>query len=608
MRPMGKSKVAARYSVSSNVRFILSAIREYDGWLLPFVGLNVVFTAMGQFVPVVMPKLIIDELTGAGRSQAVLLYAVLFGTLLLICGGMATTSGNTISFRFIAVRLKLIARSGRKFMGMDFQNLEDPKILDMSQKGDRACDNNQNGLEGVMHRVQGGASKALALVGTGAVITMLNPLILAALFALLVANFVVSSNTRTKDKAENDLLAPVWRRLGYLGSTMSDFSFAKDIRLFTMQGFLRDRYTDEQAKRFGGQVRIWKLWATASNFFAITSLLQEVLLYAWLCWSVLYRGMTIGDFTMYAAAIRAFTGALGGLLDDISHIRQQNEVICDYREFLDHPDRGSGGDKVPADIARGGMTFEFDDVSFRYPGQEKYVLEKLSLRIGAGERLAVVGLNGAGKSTFVKLLTRLYEPESGRILLNGVDVRTYDKKEYYGLFSTVFQEIEMFAFTVAENVSMAEYEKTDMGRVRGSIERAGLGEVVSSLPHGIDQRVLKVIEENGVEFSGGQSQKLALARALYKDAPVIVLDEPTASLDSLAEERLYKEFDSLTSGKTAIFISHRLASTRFCDRVAMFEGGRIGECGPHSELMAQGGRYAEVYAMQAKYYNEDVAV
>lgn len=603
-----KQKEKPRYSVRSNVKYVLAGITEYDRWLLPLVGVNVVFAALGQMVPVVMPKLIIDQLTGAGTPRDIALLSAIFGLLLLIANGVTTASEISIQFRFINVRLKFIARSGQKFMTMDFQNLEDPKVLDISQKGDRACNDNQNGIEGVMHRTQAVASKVLTLLSTGVVISFLNPLILLLLIGLLVINFVVSSNTRKKDKAENDLLAPVWRRLGYLNSIMSDFSFAKDIRLFSVQDMLKNRYTAEQKNRFAGQDKIWKLWTRNSNIFAVTSLLQEILLYAWLCWSVMFKGLSIGDFTMYAAAIRTFTGALGGLLDDISHIRQQNEVLCDFREFMDYPDVSIGRESVPTDIARSGACFEFRNVSFRYPRQDKYVMQDFSFKINAGERLAIVGLNGAGKTTFVKLLARLYEPESGQILLNGVDVKAYDKKEYYRLFSTVFQDIQVFAFTVAENISMTDYKLTSKEKVMDSIEKAGLKGKIDSLPNGIDQIMLKVIDEGGVEFSGGENQKLALARALYKDAPIIVLDEPTAALDALAEERLYKEFDRLTAGKTAIYISHRLASTRFCDRVAMFEDGRITECGSHSELMEKGGRYADLFAIQAKYYNEEEAV
>jgi ABC-type multidrug transport system fused ATPase/permease subunit len=203
-------------------------------------------------------------------------------------------------------------------------------------------------------------------------------------------------------------------------------------------------------------------------------------------------------------------------------------------------------------------------------------------------------------------MMRLYTPQNGRILINGIDIKEYKRNEYFKLFSAVFQEIQIFAFTLAENISMSEYGKTDFTKASESINRAGLKDKLLSLEKGLDTVMLKVIDEGGVEFSGGESQKLALARALYKDAPFVILDEPTAALDALAEERLYREVDSLTENKTAIYISHRLASTRFCDRIAMFEEGGIIECGSHDELIAKQTKYAELFSVQAKYYREEV--
>lgn len=605
---MGEKQVEKskpKYSTWDNVLYVIDGIKQYDKWLLPFVAVNIVFSALSNFVPVIMPKFIIDQISVKGSKSAIIILSVIFGLLMLISNGIKNTSENSISNRFISVRLRFIARSGKKFMTMDYQNLEDSKILDISQKGDRACNNNSDGVEGVMHRTQWASSRILTLLSTGAVIVFLSPVIIAIIIALILLNFIVSTKARKLDKKENDLLAPVWRKLSYIEGTMSDFSFAKDIRLFNMKNFITKKYKKEQNSRLCGQTKILRTWYNASNMFAVTNLLQEIVLYAYLCYSVLFKGMSIGNFTMYLAAIHTFSTALDGLFGDIAAIKQQNEVICDYRSFLDYPDNCIGNKNIPPNLSSEGLCFEFQNVSFKYPGSDKYALKDLSLKINPSERLAVVGLNGAGKSTFVKLLTRLYEPESGRILLNGTDIRSYDKNEYYSLFSVVFQKIEMFAFTVAENVSMDEYEKTDINKVKTSIDKAGLIEKINSCKKGIDTTVLKVIDDDGIEFSGGESQKLALARALYKNAPCIVLDEPTSALDALAEERMYKEFDSLIGNKTAIYISHRLASTKFCDRIIVFENGKVAESGTHDELIEKGGKYAELFNVQAKYYKDE---
>ena len=249
--------------------------------------------------------------------------------------------------------------------------------------------------------------------------------------------------------------------------------------------------------------------------------------------------------------------------------------------------------------------FEFRNVSFRYPNAEKYALENLSITVKAGERLAVVGLNGAGKSTFIKLLLRLYEPDEGEILLNGVNIKEYSKRSYYRAFAPVFQEVRLFAFPLAENVSMQSPDHTDTALAEKCLIDAGMGDKLKELPDGVSTEILKIIYDDGVDLSGGEKQKLALARALYKDAPVVVLDEPTAALDALAESKLYNDFDKLIGGKTSVYISHRLSSTQFCNNIAMFKDGRLEEYGTHEELMSRDGAYAEMFRIQAQYYIDE---
>lgn len=600
------------YTLASTVAFVIGAVREYDRPLLVLAVLNAVFAAVNQFVPVLLPKFVIGEIVARAHPAAVIEVVVGFGAILLASQSIERTTGQSLSNRFITVRLRLIARSGRKFMTTDFQNLEDPSVLDLSQRGDRACSNNADGVEGVMHRLLSLFSRGIVLAGSIAIIATLQPLLLAVLGALLGANFLVTTRARRLDKLANDALAKVRRRLDYLAGVMCDFTYGKDIRLLGMKGFLLPRYTEEQRRLLGGDMGIRRIWLRAKSAYAVTGLLQELFMYAWLCWRVLDGGMSIANFVMYSVAIRTFSGALGGILDDVAHIRQQHMVISDFRAFLDYPDRVSSGAPEPGAAPRplrpgdADLWFEFEDVSFRYPGREEFALRGVSLSIAPGERLAVVGLNGAGKSTFIKVLTRLYEPESGRIRLGGVDVRHYDRQSYWRLFSVVFQDLRVLAFTIAENVSMRNLSQTDPARVMAALERAGLGAKVAALPAGIDTPLLRVLDENGIEFSGGETQRLALARALYRDGPVVILDEPTAALDALAEERLYHDFDAMIGRRTAIYISHRLASTRFCDRIAVFEDGRIIETGTHEQLMAEGGRYAELFATQARYYQGEV--
>ena len=251
------------------------------------------------------------------------------------------------------------------------------------------------------------------------------------------------------------------------------------------------------------------------------------------------------------------------------------------------------------------ISFEFRDVSYRYEGTEQYALRHLNLTLEAGSKLAVVGLNGAGKTTFIKLLLRLYDATEGVILLNGIDIRKFRRAEYYQLFAPVFQNVEIFAFPMAENVSMKCPDNTNRTRSYACLAQAGMTSKLERLTKGIDTQLLKIFYDDGIDLSGGERQKLALARALYKDAPVIVLDEPTAALDPLAEYQLYRQFNELIGSRSVVYISHRLSSTRFCDHVAMFRDGEMIEYGTHDALLVSGGSYAELFHIQAQYYQEE---
>ena len=321
---------------------------------------------------------------------------------------------------------------------------------------------------------------------------------------------------------------------------------------------------------------------------------------------VLKENISIGDFTLYLGLCSAFSSALSDFYDNFGRIHEASNLVDDYRTFMDFPVEEQ---KEYMDISTLGSdySFEFRNVTFRYEGASEDTLKDINLSIPAGQRIAVVGKNGAGKTTLIKLLMGLYEVTSGEILVNGININHFKREDYYKLFSPVFQNVELFAFPLAENVSMKKPEQTDKKMAEECLINAGMGEKLRKLEKGCDTEVLKILYEDGIDFSGGEKQKLALARALYKDAPVVILDEPTAALDPIAESALYESFDQVISKKSAVYISHRLSSTRFCDKIVMIMEGTIKEYGIHEELMNKGGEYAKMFEVQAQYYevNDD---
>ena len=514
-------------------------------------------------------------------------------------------SAQKLSVGFTYIRMMLVKERIAKTLSMEYETLETPEMLDRLQKAKRATSGDWQGVQGMMSYMQTMMIYVVSVITATVIMTSFNPWIILVVGVLSVIQFLFFDYIRKKDKKEMwDAMMPHWRKLEYMENVTTDFSYAKDIRLFGMKKFLSLRQKKVYDKELEHWWRSRQYWVWNTLFSHGIAFIRNIIVVGWLIWSVVKGGLSIGNFTLYFAGSMAFSEAVNQLLIAISGLKERSAHTDDFRSYMDIPSGDEAAETVPIPEAED-YAFTFENVSFRYKGQEKYALKNINITLSPGEKLAVVGLNGAGKTTFIKLLLRLYDVTEGRILLNGTDIRSFDRAEYFKMFSPAFQDVTVFAFPMSENVSMSEPFNTDKDRAESVLRSAGLGEKIDSLEKGVDTELLKVLYDDGIDLSGGEKQKLALARALYKESKIIVLDEPTAALDALAEYRLYQSFDSMIGKKTAVYISHRLSSTRFCDRVAMFAKGEMVETGTHEELIALGGEYAEMFRVQAQYYVED---
>ena len=599
-----KNPLHREHGVFHNVAFVMKHMIRYDKLLLLFIVLGIVCQPFMRYFWTFLPKFILDLITGEGSREELFVLMVIFTGIQLVFTMLSTYYNYGVDWRYIGARMYTMLQMNRKAMKIDFEHLENPDVMDCYQKAQNACGGNNAGVEGLMREsVRFLESLAIALLGVTILSTM-NVWIVLLMIGMAVINFLIVNHTNKVTKAKVwDPLATWWRKRWYMQNVTTNFEAAKDIRMFGLREWLTEKYKELNSIRYEAQKVNAKFWFWTSITSNVFWFLSQILVYAWLIREMVKGNLTIGNFSLYLASAGTFFQYISALLNGASSILARSREVDDFRSFLDF----DGGDTVQTgkELPRlDSYEFVFENVSFKYPKAERYALKKLNLTLKAGERLAVVGLNGAGKSTMIKLLLRLYEPTEGRILLNGVDVRDYDKQSYYEAFAPVFQQVELFAFPMEENVSMKEPERTD-GRMAGEcLAAAGLSEKIATLPAGIKTELLKIVYDDGVDLSGGEKQKLALARALYKDAPVVVLDEPTAALDALAEAKLYEDFDKLIGGKTAVYISHRLSSTQFCNQVAMFADGEMVEFGTHEELMEKGGAYAEMFRIQAQYYVE----
>lgn len=598
------------YGTWNNCRYLIDAFWRYDKPLIWFLILGSIAGASMSYIWSLIGKLVIDMIEQQSTSshpEVLPLLCLIVGTTVaeLLMMWLNTVSSIRLSVGFTKVRLMLVKERVAKVLRMEYETLEDPDMLDRLHKAKRATGGDYHGVQGMMTFMQSLGVQLTACLIAVCIMTTFHPLMILLILVLSGVQFAFFEYIRRKDKREMwDAMMPYWRKLDYMERVATDFSYAKDIRLFGMKQFLHKRQYALNEIELAHWKKSRTYWMYNSAFAHGIMLIRNALVWGWLIYSMAQGEMRIGTFTLYVSSAMTFSSNIGQVLQAMSGLRERSAQTDDFRSFMDIPEPDQAAETVPVPQAEQ-YEFRFEDVSFRYRGQEEYALRHVNLTLHAGERLAVVGLNGAGKTTFIKLLLRLYDVTEGRILLNGTDIRSFDRKDYFRLFAPAFQDVTVFAFPMCENVSMQDPAHTNPEAAEAVLRSAGLGQKIDALEHGVSTELLKVLYDDGIDLSGGERQKLALARALYKDASIVVLDEPTAALDALAEYQLYQKFDGMIGGKTAVYISHRLSSTRFCDRVAMFAKGELVELGTHEVLLKQGGAYAEMFRVQSQYYVED---
>lgn len=653
----GKLKTPhTKYGILKNIKYVMGAIWNYKRIVVLYMVIGSITQPCMQYIWGFFTKFVVDIVQ---RQQAVgdkSLNALVRVVIIIVITDIVLRVTNTFTFNrnwpgYVEVRFRLIHKRIDKALSMNYETLEQPHILDMAMKAAQSTGGNNEGVEGLMHDVDNLSRVIVTMVVSFAMIMVLDWRLILALIFICIINYFSYRRAILFDKKNVwDEMPPYWRQQNYMERCTQDFDFAKDIRLFNMKEWLHEKQHESFLVWLKLYIKGRHVWWQHSNVCTITGMIQGAFMYFVLIKAVLAPTdpLTIGNFTLYISLCGAFSNALTSFLNQLGGIERNSMQVDDFRTFIDF----DGGDvegyriektdkgyslyeevnekstekgrkekqalvtkridnnteqflKAKERFEKREISFEFKNVFYKYEGAEDYALKDLSLTFDWGEKLAVVGLNGAGKTTFIKLLLRLYSATEGEILLNGINVKEYNKNDYFSLFAPVFQNVEIFAFPLAENVSMLPKEETDNARAYESLVKSGMKNKVDSLPNGVDTQLLKIIYDDGVDFSGGEKQKLALARALYKNSPVIVLDEPTAALDAIAEYELYKNFDSLIGEKSALYISHRLSSTRFCDHVAMFMDGRLVEYGTHDALMEKGGEYAKMFEVQARYYEEN---
>ncbi|QQY79544.1 ATP-binding cassette subfamily B protein/ATP-binding cassette subfamily C protein [Keratinibaculum paraultunense] len=591
-----------KYPFCKTINRLIKNVNEKNPKLYIYFFIYTIAAIIYPFFSILLPKLLIEQFSlGSMISLKNILRIILsFFILSSIVGFIETYIKSSCYTKITALRLDYLKDQFQKLVEMDYKYVEDASFYETYDRALEANNSNDNGVEGVYHKLFTTPAVFITSILFSIWIGRVSIWILLSLILNVVANLWIQRKVNEYEYSMKKELSRQNRRKRYYYETTHDFSFGKEIRLYNLKNRVLENYNKEIQKYIDLNKLIKKKEFALGFLGLFTLFINQAALYGILIWKVVH-GMSIADFSMYLALILQLSLLLNTLIEDISFIYRESLYVHDFFKFLDTDLGEIGGEKKA--IEKDTLEIEFKNVSFKYPKTDNYIFENLNFKIPKGQRLAIVGLNGAGKSTLVKLMTGLYDVDEGEILINGIPIKDFNKKELYSMFSVVFQDVNILAYTLAENVACAS-ENIDKDRVYEVLDKVGLKNKVASFPKGLDQMMLKIIDENGTELSGGESQKLAIARALYKDGNMVIMDEPTSALDALAEAEIYKDFSELVENKTSIYISHRLSSTKFCDAIALFDKRGLIEYGTHEELMEKRGEYYKMFTIQGKYYQE----
>lgn len=599
---MKKKQDKYKLSIRRNIQYFWPiVVKKYPIYLLLNV-VKILIDSLTSLINIYFPAFILDQLINGIDTKKMMIY---------VC---VIVFGNQVSLfvtKFLQMKIKLIndrmskyldATLNYKSMRMDYEDSENPEIKDLVERARRGMTRETQGLAESVFLVSQIVTNIITFISVFViVITTKMPILLIVSIINVFVNMVLAS---IGNKIENDFYKEnirLNRRFSYFFYQIVSFQFSKDLRLYHANSLVKKSSEEENRKMTKAYYQLSIKKAIINTINTIYSVIVEnFIVYVILIVAFANQLIDIPKLTLLFTSFTTFSTSLFNVVNAIIYYKKAAVLQSNYIDFMELPNKKRTGTIIPSNTIE---SIEFKNVSFKYPRTDRYILKNINLKINRDERLSLVGLNGAGKTTLIKLLCRLYDVQEGEILVNGINIKEYEYEAYLKLFSVVFQDFKVISFSVKENIEILE---NNHEKLYHSFERSGIKKRIQELPLKENTFINKWFTKDGVEFSGGEMQKLAISRALYKDGPIIILDEPTAALDPLAEAEIYYRFNEVIGKKLTIFISHRLSSCRFSDRIVVLDGQNIVEIGTHEELMSHSnGRYKEMFDAQAKYYQEN---
>lgn len=536
-------------------------------------------------------------------SIKVLLMTILAYTLaLFVINGFKKYIEENTLFARIEVRTKIIAMVSKKCNTTSYPNTLDANFIRLRDAAYFACEGNSEATEHIWQTLTMLLKNIGGLIAYLFILSSFDSFLLLIIILTCFISFFVSryaNNWHYANKGEDE---KYYHKKRYIRDKAESIKLAKDIRIFNLKDWLNELLDLVHNQYLAFRLKGEKVDLLADVTEVVLTVIRNGIAYIYLINMTLNDGLSVSSFILYFVAISTLTNWVMGVLKEMSTLHKECLDISSLREFLDYPEPFKFDDGKDIPLASN-YEIRLENVSFHYPECDKDIIHNLNLTIHPREKLAIVGLNGAGKTTLVKLICGLLSPSEGRVLLNGDDISDFNRNKYYELFSAVFQDFSILDVTIAEEIAQCK-DNIDYQRIKECIDYAGLTDTINKLPQGLNTHIGREVYLDGVLLSGGQMQRLMLARALYKNGPILLLDEPTAALDPLAESEIYQKYSDMANNKTSLFISHRLASTRFCDRIILIKDGGINEEGSHEDLLKLNGEYAKLFEVQSRYYKE----
>ena len=602
-----QKKVKPAYSLPSNIIYAFRNVWETDR-LISFLYLAaLVATVILSYIDIYLPTVVISKVESGNTAADIVLAVGIFAIVHVIFQVLNDFSDCLTRERTGKIWMRLLSKLFFKTLSCDYGKLEDPEGQNLYQRA-RTNLGQDRCIQQIYKTFFDIVSAILCFILFSTVLSQLNFLIIFLLIGTSFANYYALIAFEKWVQKNRLRWSEADKQQNYIIKSAGEYKFGKDIRIYSMKSWLfnlRDKILKQQVKNCKERVR--------RSFIPdivdiLTTLLRDGIAYGYLGYVAFQGRISIAEFALYFGAVNGLSAFVTNTIKNYYKLVSQSIALSNVRQYLDMPDPVESDNPCSLDEISNIPEIRFVDVYFKYGNSDRWVLENLSFTIKKGEKIALVGISGAGKTTIVKLICGFYTPTSGTILIDGVNIERFKKNDLFTLMSAVFQDISIFPFTIGENVSMKKLEETDLTLLDKCLKLSGLYDYVQKLEKGIETPLTRSIEENGHILSGGQQQKLLLARSIYKTCPILILDEPTAALDPIAESELYEKYMQLSQDRTVIYISHRLASTRFCERIFFLQDGNIAENGSHEELMRNKGRYAEMFEIQSHYYQKNIDV